>query len=534
MDTTLLEYPVVIIGAGPTGLLLANILGQAKIKTLIVDRNGSVSQHPKAILLDDEGFRSLQGIGVAEEVKEKCLMGYGAKYFNENMECFASIESWTGEYGYPRRNSFLQPELEQVLNNRLENWPSVTLMRSCELKSFTQNEQGVHAFLESSDGPIEVNSKLLLGCDGGRSQVRETLGIELDGFDAECDWLVLDTESDADQDRFTKFVCDYKRPAVSIPAPSGGRRYEFMVMPGDDSQKMLELETVQKLVKPFRKELKAEDLTRAALYRFHARVAKSFMEGRCFLLGDACHMSPPFAGQGMNAGLRDSQNLGWKIARVINEESPLCLLQTYAEERMQNIRDMIQFAVSLGEIVMPKNDLDSKIMSTLWKLTNLIPEAKEYVQKMKFKPKPYCTKGAFLFECSDGESSAIGKMLPQPLVSRKNKEDVLLDEVLGSGFALVGIGLESLGKLQTLSHKLLDESKLKRVLLLKESEKAQQIATYQTEVVYLKEETLRDPAFKILKEENQIFLLRPDRYVLLQSNSEKAMDHFELLNKILA
>ena len=530
----LMDFPVVIVGAGPSGLLLANLLGQAEIKTLIIDKNKSVSQHPKAILLDDEGFRSLQAIGVADKVKENCVMGYGARYYNENQECFAKIESWTGEYGYPRRNSCLQPELEKVLVDRLKNWPSLTFLREHELTSFTQDDNQVHSFLDSPKGKIEVKSKLLLGCDGGKSFVRETLGIPLEGFDAECDWLVVDTENDKDQDRFTKFICDYKRPTVSIPAPRGGRRYEFMIMKEDSSQDMLNFETIQNLIKPLRKNLNKEDLARAALYRFHARVATKFLEGRSLLVGDACHMSPPFAGQGMNAGLRDSQNLAWKIARVIKKQSSLKLLETYAEERLKNIREMIQFAVSLGDIVMPKTELDSKVMSTLWKLTNLIPEAREYVQKMKFKPKPHCQSGAFVFTTEKKkEEQHTGKLFPQPLVQKLNQEAVLLDEILGNDFALIGVGLKSLGKLQTLSHIALEEKKIKRVLLLKEGTTRQQVPTYNTEVAYLTNKTLTDQSFEILHEEEKIYLLRPDRYILLESHPDDILELFEKIGMTL-
>ena len=530
-----LNYPVLISGAGPTGLLLANLLGQAGIETLIIDKNKTESTHPKAILLDDESFRSLQNIGVAETVKQNCVMGYGARYYNEHQECFATIKSWQGEYAYPRRNSFLQPELEKILVEKISDWPSVTFMRECELTSFEQGSSQVLSSLKTQEGALDVKSQFLLACDGGRSFVRESLGIALKGFDAECDWLVIDTENDPDQDRFTKFICNYKRPAVSIPAPKGGRRYEFMVMKGDDSSQILKLKKIRELIKPFRKNLDQKDLTRSALYRFHARIAERFMEKNIFLLGDACHMTPPFAGQGMNAGLRDAQNLAWKIARVVKGHSSQKLLNSYSQERFKKVSDMIQFAVSLGDIVMPKTELDSKVMSTLWKLTNLIPEAREYVQKMKFKPKPHCTEGAFIFANKrNDEDCHAGKMIPQPQVTLENQKQVLLDELLGNGFSLVALGLDAQEALEKISHQAFRQQEFKKVILLDKKENKENISPGDLELAYLDEDISKDKAYKILHPEGRIYLVRPDRYILLDSTPKEIENDFERISRTLS
>lgn len=534
MVASYLEYPVVIVGAGPTGLLLANFLGQAGIKTLLIDRNKMVSSHPKAILLDDEGFRSLQAVGVAHKVQKNCVMGYGARYYSEKGECFVKISSWTGEYGYPRRNSFLQPDLEQVLVDGLKNWSSVTFMRGVELKDFNQSSSEVHSFLTSSESEIEVKSKLILGCDGGKSRVREILKISLEGFASECDWLVIDTENDPDSDRFTKFICDYKRPAVSIPAPNGGRRYEFMLTKEDNREEILKLSNLQKILAPFRETIEAKDLIRSAIYRFSACVAKEFMKGRALLLGDSCHMTPPFAGQGMNAGLRDVHNLSWKVERYIKGLSSLNLLKSYKEERHKKVKEMIEFAVSLGEIVMPKSELDSKVMSTLWKLTNLIPEAKEYVEKMKFKPKPHCHKGAFLFSNQlSSLKSSVGKMLPQPFVLLSNNKKVLLDEVLGHSFSLIGFGLSTLSAMENLSHSSFETRGLKKVLVLSQEENAPDFVSEEVSLVLLEENVFQDNAYEILHRKNFLYLVRPDRYIFLESTVEEMFHQFESIAKIL-
>ena len=507
------ETSVVIVGAGPTGLLLANLLGQTGVSVLLLDKNPFVSQHPKAILIDDEALRSLQVLGLSEKLSKLCVMGYGARYFNEEGVCFAKIDSCVSEYGYPKRNSFLQPELEKVLEENLVQFSSVTFLREADLKKFSQDEKGVFASFELSSGEVkEVKASFLVGSDGGKSTVRHELGLSLEGFGYEKDWVVLDTENDPDRERYTRFICGYKRPFVSIPAPRGGRRYEFMLLDGEKKEEVLQPSFLQKVLKPYRDELKEEDVTRAAVYHFSACVAERFSEGRVFLAGDSCHLTPPFAGQGMNTGLRDAHNLAWKLERVVKGYSSSKLLDSYELERKKKVSEMLEFAVTLGEIVMPKTELDSRVMLTVWKLAKLIPGAKDYIEKMKFKPKAHYEEGVFLRNVTGGGSQTSpiksGKMLPQPYVEKERGKKVRLDELLGNSFALIGLGEGSFETVKNFEHRLFPDLKK----------------------VYLKGDSR---TFPFVTDNPCLILVRPDRYVFLESSLEDFEDQIELIPRVL-
>ena len=512
------EYEVLVVGAGPTGLLLANLLGQSSIKVLLVEKNLSRSPLPKAILLDDEGFRSLQAVGVADEVSKQSLMGYGARYYDVNGECFASISPGKENFAYPKRNSFLQPDLEKALEENLKRMSSVTILRGCSFDNLSQDSSLVLSSLFFQGKKLSVKSQILVGCDGGKSLVRKLLGIKFQGFGYENDWGVIDTKNDPDTDRFTKFFCDHKRPFVSIPAPSKGRRYEFKLMKGETKESVLEKTNLRDILSPYRKELEEKDIIRAAVYRFSAYVAEKFQKGRVFLAGDSCHLTPPFAGQGMNTGLRDAHNLAWKLKQFLKGNSSLQVLESYEEERKEKVSQMVELAVTLGDIVMPKTELDSKVMSTVWKLAKLIPEAKNYVQEMKFKPKPHYEKGIFLFPKRGDKKrkSAIGRMLPQPFAINSNKEKSLLDHFLGNNFSLVACGQKASFLLDHFEHRSLPL--LSKILILKNLDSQKMKYLSRVTALSLCKENLDDESLDLFFKEDYLYLVRPDRYVFLEAH----------------
>ncbi|MEM7429807.1 MAG: FAD-dependent monooxygenase [Pseudomonadota bacterium] len=422
------QVDVLIVGAGPTGLLMANLLGVYGVDCLVVERNAGVSTHPKAILLDDEGLRALQAAGLAEEVRGHVIEGYGARYYDPAGTCFAKVDAPLTEHGYYRRNSFLQPDLERILLRGLDRFRHSRCAFGAELADFSQTDASVTA----RTGSKQINCKYLMGCDGGRSFVRERLGIKMPGRTDPRDWVVADTLNDPDDDRFSKFFCDPARPMVSIPAPGGGRRYEFMVMPGEDEAALLSLDAINSVLGRFRR-FKAEDIVRAIVYRFHARIADHFHSGRVFIAGDAAHLSPPFAGQGMNAGLRDAFNLAWKVAGVVQGRLNGTLLQTYEQERHGPAAEMIDYAVALGDVVMPRK-FDETTQAQIQDALGLVDG--------QVKPKPQAAYGkGFVAKSEAPGQTLVGRPCPQPSLGMSGNAPVRLDDILGAGFAWLKIGV---------------------------------------------------------------------------------------------
>ena len=183
---------VIIAGAGPTGLLAANLLGLYGVETLVIDKKGEMSQLPKAILLDDTAFRALQAIGLAEQMRQRTILGYGARYLTADLECFASNEDLKGANGYPRRNSFSQPVLEGILLQGLCRWPSVRTCFHTAVADLDSAEDSVTIHVERTSDSTRhsITAKYVLACDGGQSRLRSLFGVKMVGRFNEQDWLV--------------------------------------------------------------------------------------------------------------------------------------------------------------------------------------------------------------------------------------------------------------------------------------------------------------------------------------------------------
>ncbi len=507
------HVPVLIVGAGPVGLLAANLLGTYGIETLLIEKNSTTSDHPKAILLDDEGFRALQTVGLADEVMGQVISGYGARYYQADGRCFAEIGSPVTRHGYPRRNAFLQPELERVLVEGLSRFAHVGMMFETELLSIEEADDQVTARLRTSDGcRHDITCDFVLACDGARSTIRGLLQIPMPGVTDARDWVVIDTINDPDRDRFSKFFCDPKRPMVSIPAPKGGRRYEFMIMPGEDPKGMSTRATIRSTLERFRT-IPDKDILRAVVYTFHARVAECLVANRIALLGDAAHLSPPFAGQGMNAGLRDAFNIAWKLKLALDGVVSKRIIETYEMERLEPIKEMVDYAVALGDIVMPAQALDDDAMEMIRvNLGGGSPSGRQSLM-LRSKPEAVYEQGWLALAKPQSGQTLIGEAFPQVLVETGAGKTRKLDDVLGPGFALVALGASAAARLAGLEAPVLSASK---------------VALYM-------DRPLSDPDgmeavlvagedFGLSAHWGSLFLIRPDRYVAGEWPADEAAD----------
>ena len=448
------HVPVLVVGAGPTGLLSANLLGTYGVETLLVERNATTSDLPKAILIDDEGLRSLQAVGLADEVVGRVISGYGARYYAADGSCFAMVDSPITRHGYPRRNSFLQPDLEKIMAAGLQRFAHTDAIFETQLLSVDNVEDGCVAHLQLKNGSQhKLHCDFVLACDGARSTLRDQLGIAMPGMTDSRDWVVIDTINDPDLDRFSKFFCDPSRPMVSIPAPGGGRRYEYMIHPGEDPAEMSTREMIRSVLSQFR-HVPDEDIVRAVVYTFHARVAERLGEGRIMILGDAAHLTPPFAGQGMNAGLRDAFNVAWKLKLALDGTASAKIIDTYETERKGPIVEMVEYAVALGEIVMPVGGLDEAAKAEI--RANLIGEGEkpaEDVAVMRAKPLAAYEAGWRLPLQHKAGGGLTGQAFPHVQVKLESSKTARFDDILGPGFALVALGknaADALGRLEGL------------------------------------------------------------------------------------
>jgi 3-(3-hydroxy-phenyl)propionate hydroxylase len=413
----------------------------AGIDVLVVERNATTVQEPRAVSIDDESLRTMQAIGLIDNVLPDLVLGYGSHYFTRHGRCFAKVLPKTREFGYPRRSAFRQPLLEAQLRVGLERFANVETWFNSEVIGLEQDQEGVRLQVRYRDGKqVTVSSDYLAACDGGRSTVRKHLGIKLEGSTFAERWLIVDLEGNQDSFPHTKVFCDPQRPCLSLPGPHATRRFEFMLFEHESDEAAVQPEFVGKLLEAHGIAAGSATISRARVYTFHGRVAGRWSEGRIFLAGDAAHLTPPFAGQGMNSGVRDAFNLGWKLAAVLSGTAGAGLLQSYEQERKPHTWQMIDLAMKMGRVMMPKDRLSATLVQLGFRALAICPPARNYVAEMKYKPKPRFVRGFFVPDGKGIRRTLVGRMFPQPIVMRPDGKLILLDEALGAGFALVAFG----------------------------------------------------------------------------------------------
>jgi 3-(3-hydroxy-phenyl)propionate hydroxylase len=499
---------VLVIGAGPTGLTLANLLGQADVDTLIIDRKPGTVTEPRAVSIDDESLRTMQAIGLDAAVLRDVVPGYGVHYYTRpGGRCFGKVEPTGKLYGFPKRNAFRQPLFENTLRMGLERFASLTARFSHELVEFSQDQHGVCARIRDAEGQmIEVHAAYLVACDGGRSPVRKQLGIEMVGSSFSSRWLVVDTDQDDDPFWQTRVYCDARRPVVEVPGPHRTRRFEFLLKPDETDEQALDETHLQTLLRPFKGDAPVS-LVRKTVYTFHARVAEKWQVQRVFLAGDAAHLTPPYAGQGMNSGVRDAHNLGWKLIGVLKGKMAQSALLSYESERRDHAWALIKLALNLGVVMAPATVLRARLISGAFALIGLLPPLRDYFLQMRFKPKPRFTRGLVLAEGQAGTLSC-GQMFPQPMLTDAHGHEHLLDDTIGAGFALIQYGDPTRQRVDELKHGLWSHLEARRILILPESVQAMPAIPGCT--VLQDREGLLKP---LLGESHPFVLLRPDRYI---------------------
>ena len=431
----ILDTEVLIVGGGPTGLTLANVLGMHGIRTLLVERNAATVGEPRAVSIDDESLRTMQYIGLIDTVRGSIVQGYGSHYFSPGGRCFAQVMPDTMEYGYARRSAFRQPVLEAQLREGLKRFPSVQTRFSSKVTRLEERGDLVHAQLAGPEAcGDEVSAQYVAACDGGRSGIREALGVKMSGSTYDEKWLIVDLAGSTDRFRHTRVFCDPARPGLALPGPEGTRRYEFMMLRGEDPEALLDEGRVRALLGRHSEEDKRLPIVRKVIYHFHARMAERWRCGRIFLAGDAAHLTPPFAGQGMNSGVRDAYNLGWKLAHCLRGSLGAGALDSYEAERKPHAWALIQMAVKMGHVMMPSSRAKSLLTQAAFHVLSMYKPARDYVMQMKYKPQPFYGEGLVVGESG---KSIRGRMFPQPLVELPDGARVLLDTVLGNGFAVI-------------------------------------------------------------------------------------------------
>ncbi|WP_042287912.1 bifunctional 3-(3-hydroxy-phenyl)propionate/3-hydroxycinnamic acid hydroxylase [Paraburkholderia mimosarum] len=480
-----IDTDIAIIGAGPVGLTIANILGLQGVRVTVVEKLDEIIDYPRAIGLDDEALRVFQSIGLADVLVPHTTPDHWMRFVTKDGHCFASIEPRTDEFGWSRRNAFLQPLADRVLYEGLARFENVEVLFGHNVNAFEQDAQGVTIDVSDAGGERRtIRAAYMVGADGGNSFVRRALNVPFEGRTKPNQWIVVDVRNDPIGSPHIYMHCDHQRPYVSAALPHGIRRFEFMVMPGETEEELSKPENMAALIRKVVADPDKVDYIRKRVYTHNARLAETFRVDRVLLAGDAAHIMPVWQGQGYNSGIRDANNLGWKLAMVAKGVADSRLLDTYTVERRAHARSMIHLSEVAGDIFAPTTRFGARFRDAFVRSMNVFPSVKRYFVEMRFKPMPRYEAGvvllpppqstggwlARLLERSGNSApgrllglmsqkrdsligrlaygrdplaaSPVGRMFIQPRVRLADGRVVRLDDAIGNGFAVLAWGAD--------------------------------------------------------------------------------------------
>lgn len=417
---------VAIIGLGPAGACLANWLGAYGLKVVVLEKCTEIYPLPRAIHFDGEVMRVFETLGLRDAVESISRPGRVGMHFNnaagETLLIRAGSQA-NGPHGCANNHYFHQPELEAVLRTGLRRYPHVQVRLGHEVTEVVDAAKSARLQVRdlASGTSQTLHAQYVVGCDGARSMLRHVIDSPLLDLGLHQPWLVFDVKLKTHVPSLPEYTvqhCDPARPMTYCNVTGHRRRWEIMLMPGDDQQQMVRPEVLWSLVSSWIKPEQAE-LERAAIYTFHSVIAQRWHRGRLFLAGDSAHQTPPFLGQGMCAAIRDAANLAWKLRAVLMGQAGSECLDTYGSERLPHVQAFIELAVRLGNIIQTTDPQAAQERDARFRAGQ--PEIFHY-------PTPRLGPGLWY-----GQHPATAQVFPQPALA----DGRLMDSELGLNFGLL-------------------------------------------------------------------------------------------------
>jgi 2-polyprenyl-6-methoxyphenol hydroxylase-like FAD-dependent oxidoreductase len=441
---TELDCDVLVVGYGPVGQTLTILLARQGHRVVVLERQERPYPRPRAVHFDDEIARVFAAAGLGEQTA--AISQPSGEYDWRNAEGRTLLHfDWgaAGPSGWPEANMFSQPQLESVLAAAAGSFPSVEVRRGWEAIALTDHGDHVETLARfpggkggsgGEGGERSVRARYVVGCDGANSFVREQLGTGLTDLGFFYDWLILDVipHEQREWKPFNLQICDPRRPTTVVSGGPGRRRWEFMRLPGETIDELNTEQTAWRLLAPWDLTPRNADLERHTVYTFQARWADRWRNGRVLIAGDAAHLMPPFAGQGMCSGVRDAANLAWKLDLVLSDRAGVALLDTYTSERSAHVQNAIGMSRALGNVICLTDPAAAAARDAVMLKAEGRPEL-----ALPAIPPPILGPGILNAGAGGAPIAPAGQLSPQGLVAGPDGVARRFDEVIGTGFVIL-------------------------------------------------------------------------------------------------
>jgi 2-polyprenyl-6-methoxyphenol hydroxylase-like FAD-dependent oxidoreductase len=436
------EYDVVVVGAGPVGLAVAALLGMRGHRVAVLERFKDVFPLPRAASLDADVLRVFQTIGIVDAIAADLVPLHRYRWRGADEETIVDMRFGDQDpMGWCEHYTFWQPTIDRALDDKALGESTVDLFRGHAVEEVHDDGDAVRvrARLGSEDVPgewrpgaetMDLVARFVIGADGANSTVRTAAEIGWTNLGFAENWLVVDLlpgDLSPWSPDTSEQHCDPARPFMLIPAGPRHRRWEFMLMPGEEPADFDDPERVWDLLGPHI-EREGTEIVRSAVYEFRSLIAERMRSGRIVLAGDAAHLMPPFMGQGMCSGIRDASNLAWRLDLVLRDLAPASLLDDYEIERKAHSRALIELSVQMGRVSCTIDPVEAAARDEAFRSGAVDPP-----------PDPPTLEAGTVRDIADPIG---GVLIPQGRLIAPDGVAGRADDLLGPGFLLLCRGVE--------------------------------------------------------------------------------------------
>ncbi|MFE9687210.1 bifunctional 3-(3-hydroxy-phenyl)propionate/3-hydroxycinnamic acid hydroxylase [Streptomyces sp. NPDC006285] len=504
---------VLIVGAGPVGLACALYLGRNGWTVTVLERWPAPYSRPRAVHFDDEVARLLADTGIGHDLTRLTEPADTYEWRNAAGQTLLAFDWFgLGPSGWPVASMMYQPRLEATLAAAAESIPGVTLVRGRTAVALEEDSESVVVTARDRQGSDRnFRASYVIGCDGANSFVRDRVKAESNDLGFFYDWLIIDVlpHEDREWNPVNLQICDPARPTTVVSGGPGRRRWEFMRMPGETIENLNTEARAWEFLKPWGLTADNCTLERHAVYTFQARWTDVWRTGRLAIAGDAAHLMPPFAGQGMCSGIRDAANLSWKLDLVLRGMAPPALLDSYGLERAAHVQHAIGMSVELGKVICVTDPETAAIRDA-----SMIEKGADPERILPPLPPPTLLDGIIARDPHGLPQPSAGRLSMQGRVGRGDTT-ALLDDVVGRGFLVVST-IDPVKALTTAQLAYLDRIGARLVRIVPAGQPLGPIDVTDADDVYL-------PHFASAGHIGAV--VRPDHYVFGTANTPPDLAH---------